>query len=158
MQIEYTRAFVEQLSEFCDAELPPEEMVVQAAILVRKEIDSLREELAMARAVKVDPSRGRVDELTKEVIDLFNRVNNKTYRHITYRENIRAILKANPKITIDHFSAVIQHKHDKWGQDPKMMDYNRPATLFQSARKFMAYLDDAIQYFREKETPSFINQ
>jgi uncharacterized phage protein (TIGR02220 family) len=44
---------------------------------------------------------------------------------------------------------VISHKHETWGVDEKMKEYNRPSTLFSS--KFMRYLDEAIIYYSNKQ-------
>jgi len=88
------------------------------------------------------------DTIGSEVIEYFNQINGTKYQ-LTNAEYVKKILKANPKLTINHFKSVIVHKHDTWGIDDKMKEYNRPSTLFSS--KFLKYLDDANHYWINKQ-------
>lgn len=89
-------------------------------------------------------------QLAKEVIVYFNEVNETRYQLPNNMELIKAILKASPKLTMDHFKSVIIHKKETWGNDEKMAEYNRPSTIFGSPRKFLKYLDDATMYWNSK--------
>lgn len=86
-------------------------------------------------------------DLAKEVMDLFNEVNGTSYRST---ELVKTIIKNNPKVTIDQFASIIYHKKETWGDDPKMSNYLRPATLFASMNKFKTYLEDATNYWIKK--------
>ena len=89
-------------------------------------------------------------ELAKEVVELFNELNGTRYQLPNNIELVKAILKAMPRLTIDHFRSVIIHKKETWGPDEKMKEYNRPTTLFRSPKKFMEYLDQATMYWNTK--------
>lgn len=89
------------------------------------------------------------EDLAKEVIYFFNQVNGTKYQLPTNMELVKKIIKANPKLTIQHFHSVIIHKKETWGSDEKMKDYNRPSTIFSS--KFLKYLDDANHYWINKQ-------
>lgn len=88
------------------------------------------------------------EEVAKFVIIFFNEVNSTKYQIPANVELIRRLMKANPKLSLDHFKSVIVHKNETWGNDAKMKEYNRPSTLFSS--KFMKYLDDANHYWIQK--------
>lgn len=83
-------------------------------------------------------------DLAEQVMDFFNEINGTQYRNT---EKIRAIIRQMPKVTIDNFKSVIIHKKNTWGEDPKMEQYLRPATLFGSKNKFQNYLEDAQHYW-----------
>lgn len=97
---------------------------------------------------KVSPQN---EELAKEVVLLFNELNGTKYQLPNNIEFVKAILRASPRLTIDHFRSVILHKLETWADDEKMKEYNRPATLFRSPKQFMKYLDDATQYWFQKQ-------
>lgn len=86
-------------------------------------------------------------DLATEVIKLFNEVNGTAYSNT---EKIKAIIRNQPKVTIDQFASIIYHKKETWGNDPKMSQYLRPATLFGSVIKFKTYLEDATNYWIQK--------
>lgn len=86
-------------------------------------------------------------EISEQVINLFNNVNGTRYDPKTYSNNIDSICRQNKSLTFVNFESVIKHKHITWGQDEKMSEYNRPATIFGSYQKFMKYLDDAKVYW-----------
>lgn len=89
------------------------------------------------------------EDLAKEVIDFFNRVNGTKYQIPSNMELVKKIIKANPKLTLQHFHSVIIHKKETWGNDYKMKEYNRPSTIFSG--KFLKYLDDANHYWINKQ-------
>lgn len=89
------------------------------------------------------------DDIAKDVIAFFNDLNDTKYQLHNNIELVKKIIKASPKLTLDHFKSVIIHKKETWGDDDKMKDYNRPSTLFSS--KFLKYLDDANHYWINKQ-------
>jgi len=86
-------------------------------------------------------------DLAQQVLDLFNKTYGTSYQN---NEKIKAIIRNEPKATYDAFTSIIIHKKETWGNDPKMQDYLRPATLFGSVNKFHTYLDDATNYWIKK--------
>lgn len=89
------------------------------------------------------------EDMAKDVILFFNEVNETKYQLHSNIELVKKILRANPKLTINHFKSVIVHKKETWGGDDKMKEYNRPSTLFSG--KFLKYLDDANHYWINKQ-------
>lgn len=89
------------------------------------------------------------EDTAKEVITFFNEINETKYQLHSNIELVKKILKANPKLTLNHFKSVIVHKRETWGTDDKMKEYNRPSTLFSG--KFLKYLDDANHYWLNKQ-------
>lgn len=89
-------------------------------------------------------------DLAQKVMDYFNQVNG---THYSQTLKIRTIITHIPQATFEQFQSVILHKKETWGNDEKMRQYIRPATLFGSTQKFKTYLDDATNYWisREKE-------
>lgn len=86
-------------------------------------------------------------DLATEVMALFNQVNGTAYSNT---EKIRTIIRNQPKVTFDQFASIIYHKKETWGNDPKMSQYLRPATLFGSVIKFKTYLEDATNFWIQK--------
>ena len=82
--------------------------------------------------------------LAKKVLDFFNETCETNYSNT---EKIKAVIRQIPKVTFAHFESVILHKKEKWGNDPEMRQYLRPATLFGSKNKFMTYWEDANEYW-----------
>lgn len=74
----------------------------------------------------------------ESVIEHLNSVTGSKYKASTksHSENISARLN---DYTVDDLKAVINYKHSEWGNDPKMVGYLRPQTLF-STGKFDGYL------------------
>lgn len=101
-------------------------------------------------SIKYQIEQHQDDDLAQLVLDYFNEVNG---THFTQTLKIRTIITQIPKVTFEQFQSVILHKKDTWGNDEKMRQYIRPATLFGSTQKFKTYLDDATNYWisREKE-------
>lgn len=93
----------------------------------------------------------QANDLAKEVVTIFNELNGTKYLLPNNMELVKGIIKASPRLTIDHFKSVIIHKRDTWGTDDKMKEYNRPSTIFRSAKQFMRYLDDANMYWNHKQ-------
>lgn len=90
-------------------------------------------------------------ELSKAVVVAFNDINGTKYLLPNNMELVKNILKASPRLTLDHFKSVIVHKKETWGNDEKMKEYNRPGTIFRSAKQFLRYLDDANMYWNTKQ-------
>lgn len=99
-------------------------------------------------------------ELAKQVVTEFNSINGTKYLLPNNMELVKAILKVSPRLTLDHFKSVIIHKLETWGKDDKMKEYNRPSTIFRSAKQFMRYLDEANMYWhtKQKENDSTITR
>jgi uncharacterized phage protein (TIGR02220 family) len=108
--------------------------------------------------IKYDPIKEQIEkhqdvDLAQKVMDYFNEVNG---THFTQTLKIRTIITHIPQVNFEQFQSVILHKRETWGNDEKMRQYIRPATLFGSTQKFKTYLDDATNYWisREKERAS----
>lgn len=79
----------------------------------------------------------------REVLAYLNEQTGKSYRAVeTNLKLIRA--KLDSGATLDDCKAVIDAKVEQWGNDPKMVEYLRPETLF-GARKFEQYLGQLTQ-------------
>ncbi len=91
--------------------------------------------------------KGLDTELAKEVVIMFNEINETKYQLPNNIELVKAIIKQSPRITKEHFKSVIIHKRNTWGIDEKMKEYNRPSTVFRSPKQFHKYLDDANMYW-----------
>lgn len=89
------------------------------------------------------------ESILKDVIEFFNEVNGTKYHLHSNIDLVKKIIKNNNKLTLEHFKSVIVHKHETWGSDDKMKEYNRPSTLFSG--KFLKYLDDANHYWINKQ-------
>jgi uncharacterized phage protein (TIGR02220 family) len=73
-------------------------------------------------------------------------LNNKTGKN--FKTNSKTTLKhinarLSEKYTFEDFKKVIENKTAKWINDPKMVDYLRPETLF--GTKFESYLNECIE-------------
>lgn len=99
------------------------------------------------RALRNEVANFKQPDISQQVLDLFNEINNTNYRAA---DKIKALIKANPRATFDQFASIIYHKKETWGKDPKMREYLRPATLFGTTVKFQTYLDDATNYWVTK--------
>lgn len=99
-------------------------------------------------AIKEEIEKHDDADLAQRVMDYFNEVNDSHYRN---PEKIKIIIRQIPKVTFEQFQSVILHKKETWGGDIKMKDYLRPATLFGSKNKFLQYLDDATNYWIQKQ-------
>lgn len=103
--------------------------------------------------MKYDPIKEQIEQhddvdLAQKVMDYFNQVNG---THFTQTLKVRTIITQIPKVTFEQFQSVILHKLETWGADEKMRQYIRPGTLFGSKNKFMQYLDDATNYWIQKQ-------
>lgn len=85
------------------------------------------------------PSRPNYSNSIKEIVDYLNYICGTNYKSTTKAttESIKARLKEG--FTVDDFKTVIDKKFNEWGNDPKMVQYLRPQTLFGS--KFEGYLN-----------------
>lgn len=111
-------------------------------------LEQTRKEMSGLEPVKPRVKKEKKSsEISEQVINLFNNVNGTRYDPKTYSNNIDSICRQNKSLTFVNFESVIKHKHITWGQDEKMSEYNRPATIFGSYQKFMKYLDDAKVYW-----------
>ena len=77
----------------------------------------------------------------KEIIDFFNDVTGKSFKHTTNgtKSHIRA--RWSEGFRIDDFKEVIKEKNYEWANNPDMEQYIRPTTLF--GTKFESYLQAA---------------
>jgi len=93
-------------------------------------------------------------ELPGKVIELFNKINETKYKVDTYYSSI---VKIQKKIgdDIDKYHSVILHKHLTWGKDDKMVEYNRPSTIFRSPDRFKQYLDEATIFWTKKTNDNY---
>jgi uncharacterized phage protein (TIGR02220 family) len=66
-------------------------------------------------------------------------------------EKIQSIIRQMPKVSFEQFQSIILHKQETWGKDDKMKPYLRPATLFGSKQKFITYLEDATDFWIQKQ-------
>jgi len=75
----------------------------------------------------------------KEVLEYLNEISNSKYKASTksHIENINARLRDGH--SVEDLKLVTKHKVNEWINDPKMVNYIRPATLYQ-AGKFNGYL------------------
>lgn len=85
------------------------------------------------------PSRHNYSSSIKEIVDYLNYICGTNYKSTTKAttESIKSRLKEG--FTVDDFKTVIDKKFNEWGNDPKMVQYLRPQTLFGS--KFEGYLN-----------------
>jgi len=95
-----------------------------------------------------------VSDSVSEVIKHLNIVINAKYKTSTksHIENISARL--NEGHSVDDLKLVIDSKSKEWLNDPKMIQYLRPSTLFQ-ASKFQGYLLSAKPVFASNSPKAF---
>ena len=79
----------------------------------------------------------------KEIIEYLNKATNKNYKHTA--SGNKKLIKArwNENYTLEDFKKVIDIKVSQWKDDPKMQQYLRPSTLFNS--KFDNYLNEEMK-------------
>lgn len=86
------------------------------------------------------PLAGKPDGCAREVLDHLNATAGRSYRPV--KTNISMIVaRMSEGATVDECKSVINDRVSRWGSDPKMAEYLRPATLF-NATKFAQYLGD----------------
>lgn len=90
----------------------------------------------------------RAQEMTQNVIDLFNEINQTKYQITPYVTRIKVLMKQRPDLTLEHFRSVFTHKRETWANDETMSIYNRPSTILST--KFEKYIDDANHYWLKK--------
>lgn len=104
----------------------------------------------------IESARSSYRKMAEDVIKKFNETVGSSYKAETYVGDISAILRKDPSIGFRQFDAVIQHKNLEWSRDDKMRQYLRPATLFGSPGKFLRYLDEARNYWRNRDKTTAI--
>lgn len=104
----------------------------------------------------VSEENNKEKEIATRVIDHLNSVTGSNYR-ATSKETMSAIsARLKEGFTEDDFYRVIDGRIMAWGNDPKMVQYLRPSTLFRPT-KFEEYLNAPIPIQRiEKKEKSFI--
>lgn len=85
------------------------------------------------------PAQPKEPDPVEEVVDHLNSSAGTHYKATT--ANTRKLIKARLKegFTVDEIKLVIDKKCTEWGNNPKMMEYLRPETLF--GNKFEGYLN-----------------
>ena len=81
----------------------------------------------------------------KDIIDYLNSTCGTHYKYSTQKTQTLIRARLNENFTPDDFKKVIRIKQKQWGNDPKMVNFLRPETLF--GNKFESYLN-------QKETES----
>ena len=94
---------------------------------------------------KVKPKKAEV----VEIIEYFNEVCKTSYKTNT-DSTIKMIKGVLKHFSIADVKKVIVHKQSTWGNDAKMCDYLRPATLFAQSH-FESYLQQALKSEKEFE-------
>ena len=99
---------------------------------------SSNDSLKVNSPAKAEPHKSH-SHYYKEIIDYLNEKANTNYRHNT--KATQGLIKArlNEGFTIDDFKKVIDNKCAEWLNEPKMIMYLRPQTLF--GNKFESYLN-----------------
>ena len=89
--------------------------------------------------LKPDLKRDYLKE-AKDVLQYLNKNAGKAYRPVD--SNLKLIVaRLKSGATATQLREVVHSKCEQWGKDPKMMEYLRPATLF-NATKFEQYLGE----------------
>jgi uncharacterized phage protein (TIGR02220 family) len=86
----------------------------------------------------------------KEVVELLNKNSNKNFSLKTTKTKDLIKARLNEGFTVDDFKKVIIHQCNQWLDDPKMVLYLRPETLF--GQKFEGYLQ-SVPKVKIQETP-----
>lgn len=100
------------------------------------------------QSIKEQIEQHEDEDLAQRVMDYFNEVYGKNYQNT---EKIQSIIRQMPKVSFEQFQSIILHKQETWGKDDKMKPYLRPATLFGSKQKFITYLEDATDFWIQKQ-------
>lgn len=113
----------------------------------------LREAGLEERAVEYDALVAELEkyddsDLAERVMEYFNEVCGTSFRQTI---KVRTIIRQIPKATFEQFQSIILHRYELWGNDPKMKEFLRPATLFGSKQRFLQYLDEATNYWVQKQ-------
>lgn len=91
-------------------------------------------------ALKVDRSNSERREAAREILGFLNAKTGRNYRLVD--ANLGPIMaRMKEGATVRELRAVIARKCREWGSDEKMMQYLRPATLF-NATKFNQYVGE----------------
>lgn len=84
------------------------------------------------------------DRLNSEIAKIINYLNDVLGSHYTTKsKSTNSMIKGRLEEghTVDDFIKVIDNKHKEWGEDPKMVKYLRPETLFRASH-FESYLNE----------------
>ncbi|USS86467.1 conserved phage C-terminal domain-containing protein [Fructilactobacillus cliffordii] len=111
----------------------------------------------LSRSVK--PTMSGSDEQDAVARKILNFMNKTTGRHYKPTATNLKLIKARMKdgFTFNDFKTVIAKKAEQWGQDTKMQQYLRPATLF-AASKFEGYLNEQPVKGTRETLPSWIHE
>lgn len=121
----------EQTTEQTPEKVPPKK---------KKKVIEGSEGLEGTEDLKIPPNPPRGTIPYQEIISYLNM---RTGKNFNYTGNVtQRHIKARWKegFRLEHFKQVIDTKVSKWFNDPKMMDFLRPSTLFGS--KFESYLNE----------------
>lgn len=99
----------------------------------------------------VPPKKDRQQIPYQSIVEYLNEKTNKKYSHKAKgnQQLIRARFKEG--FTEEDFKHVITVKVEQWGDDPKMKDYLRPATLF--GNKFDTYRNEETKEIADEDNP-----
>lgn len=81
----------------------------------------------------------RYSSSTREIVDYLNEMTGAHYKPTTRKTQDLIRARMNEGFTVDDFKAVIWKKTKEWKDDPKMVKFLRPETLF--SNKFEGYLN-----------------
>ena len=104
---------------------------------VNSEISTQRKE----KEIKEKENKRSTVSGDAEIIAYLNEKTGSSYKPTTQKTLSLIHAREEEGFTLEDFKAVIDHKQDQWGNDPKMRQYLRPETLF--GTKFEGYLNDA---------------
>lgn len=79
------------------------------------------------------------NDSAKEVLEYLNEISNSKYKASTKSHIQQINARLSDGHTVEDLKLVTKHKVNEWINDPKMVNYIRPATLYQ-AGKFNGYL------------------
>lgn len=87
----------------------------------------------------------------KSIVDYLNEKTKKQYKHTS--NSTKKLIKArfNEGFTEEDFKHVIDVKAEEWLDNPKMVDYLRPTTLF--GNKFDIYRNEESKSIRDEDNP-----
>ena len=79
----------------------------------------------------------------KEIIDYINIVTNSNYKYSNKSNTSKIKARLDEGHTVEEFKTVIDKKWNDWKDDPKMVKFVRPETLFASSH-FESYLNEKV--------------
>jgi uncharacterized phage protein (TIGR02220 family) len=105
----------------------------------RSQKSEVREE-DQKRLVGLKPNGSDYLDEAKGVLRYLNKATGRSYRPVSTNLNL-IVARLRSGVTAAQLKEVVFHKADQWGKDAKMMEYLRPATLF-NATKCEQYLGE----------------